>query len=79
MFTLEEDFVGRKLYVSHIRIGAFVYFHFSKESRNNLELIIELGVFLGYTETPKNYRVYFPSPRMTLLRMDVKFDEDKAM
>jgi len=37
-----------------------------------------LGIFLGYTDTPHNYRVYLPSHRMTLVCRDVKFNEDKA-
>ena len=34
---------------------------------------------MGYTETPHNYWVYFPSLRMIVVRRDVKFDEEKAM
>ena len=32
-----------------------------------------------YTETPHNYRVYFPNNRMTVELRDIKFDEGKAM
>jgi len=38
-----------------------------------------LGVFLGYTETPHKYRVYFPSLRMIVVRRDVKFYKEKVM
>eukprot|EP00253_Pinus_taeda_P027804 PITA_27804 len=80
MITAKEAFLGRKPYVSHFRIfGASVYYHVSKESRKKLESKIELGVFLGYTKTPHNYRVYFPSLRMTVVRREVKFDEEKVM
>ena len=34
---------------------------------------------MGYTETPHTYHVYFPNNRMTIMRWDIKFDEDKAM
>ena len=34
---------------------------------------------MGYTETLNNYRVYFSSLKMTVVRQDVKFDEEKAM
>ena len=34
---------------------------------------------MGYTETPHNYRVYFPNNRMTMMRRDIKFNEVKAM
>ena len=36
-------------------------------------------IFVGYTETPHNYRVYFPKFRMTVVRRDIKFNEEKAM
>jgi hypothetical protein len=68
MITPEEAFSGRKSDVSHFRIfGASVYCHVSKESRKKLEPTTELGVFVGYTETPHNYHVYFPSLRMTVV------------
>ena len=52
----------------HFRIfEGSVYFHVSKESRKNLESTIELGVFVGYRETPHNYHVYFSSLRMTVV------------
>ena len=34
---------------------------------------------MGYTETPHNYRVYFPNNIMIVVRWDIKFDEGKAM
>ena len=80
MIALEEAFSRRKPDVSHFRIfGASVYCHVSKESRKKLESTIEMEVFLGYTETPHNYRVYLPSLKMTVVRRDVKFDEEEAM
>jgi len=59
--------------------GASVYCHVSKELRKKFEPIEKLEVLLGYTETPENYHVYFPSLRMTVVRRDVKFDEEKSM
>jgi hypothetical protein len=47
--------------------------------RKKLEPTAEIGIFVGYTDTPHNYRVYFPANRMTVVRRDVKFDEEKAM
>jgi len=67
MITPEEDFLGRNLDVSYFRIfGASVYCVVSKESRKKLEPTTELGVFLGYIETPHNYCVYLASLRMKL-------------
>jgi len=56
MITSEEAFSGRKSDVSHFTIsGASFYFHFSRDSRKKLDPTTELGVFVGYTETPHNY------------------------
>ena len=80
MSTLEEDFLGKKLYVSYFQIfDSSVYFHVNKDARKNLEPTTEVGIFLGYTNTPQKYQVYFPNNRMTVVRSDVKFDEEKAM
>jgi len=38
-----------------------------------------LGIFVGYFNTPHNYRVYLPSHRMTVVCKDVKFNEENAM
>lgn len=56
-----------------------MYCHFSKDTRKKLEPTIEMGVFVGYTKTQHNYRVYFASHKVTVVRIDVKFDEEKAM
>ena len=34
---------------------------------------------MGYYDTTHNYRVYFMNNRMTVVRRDIKFDEEKAM
>ena len=34
---------------------------------------------MGYIETPHNYRVYFLDNRLTFMRRDIKFNEEKAM
>jgi hypothetical protein len=39
----------------------------------------EVGIFVGYIETPHNYPVYFMNSKMTVMRRDIKFDERKAM
>jgi hypothetical protein len=53
--------------------------HVNKHARKKLEPIVEVGIFVGYTETPHNYRVYFPNSKMIVMRRDIKFDEGKAM
>ena len=62
MSTPEEAFTGKKLDVSHFKIfGSFVYVHVTKDSRKKMEPIAEVGIFVGYTETPHNYLSIFSS------------------
>ena len=76
MKTPEEAFSGKRPVVGHFRIfGSSVYFHVTKDAWKKFELIAELGIFVGYTDTPHNYRVYLPSRRMTVVHRDVKFDK----
>ena len=61
MSTPEEAFSGKKPDISHLKIFcSLVYIHVTKDARKKLELTAEVGIFLGYTETPHNYHVYFP-------------------
>jgi transposase InsO family protein len=80
MSTPEKSFTGKKPDISHFKIFAsFVYVHVTKDSRKKLEPIAEVGIFLGYTETPHNYRLYLSNNNMTVIQWDIKFDEGKAM
>ena len=80
MSTLEEAFTGKKPDISHLNIfGSFVYIHVTKDARKKLELTVEVGIFVGYIETPHNYLVYYPDSRMIVVRRDIKFNEVKAM
>ena len=66
--------------MSHFIIfGASFYYHVSKNLRKKLEPTIELGVFVGYIETPHDFEVYLNSLRMIAVRRDVKLNEEKAM
>jgi hypothetical protein len=80
MSTPKEDFTGKKPDVSHFKIfGSSVYVHVTKDARKKLEPTAEVGIFVGYTETPHNYRVYLTNSKLTFMRRDIKFDEGKAM
>ena len=69
MSTPEEAFTGKKHDISHLKIfGSSVYIHVTKDARKNLELAAEVGIFVGYTETPHNYHVYLPKSRMNVVR-----------
>jgi hypothetical protein len=80
MSTHEEVFSGKKPDVSHFNIfGSNVYVHVTKNARKKLESTAEVEIFVGYTETPHNYSVYFPNTKMIVMRQDIKFNEGKAM
>lgn len=80
MKTPEEAFFGKRPDVGHFRIfGSSVYFHVTKDARKKLELTTKLGILVGYIDTPHNYWMHFPTSRRTMVRRDLKFDEEKAM
>lgn len=77
--TLEEAFILKKLEVSHFRIfGSMVYCHVPFDKRTKLDSIVEKGIFVGCTETSKAYKVYIPTIQKTVVRRDVKFEDEKA-
>ena len=76
---LEEAFTGVKPEVGQFRIfGCSLYSHVPKDKREKLEPIAETGIFFGYSEVSKAYRIYIPSLRKVVARRDVRFEEDRA-
>ena len=68
MSTPEEAYSGKRPDISHLRIfGSPVYMHVTKDARRKLDPTAEVGIFLGYTDTPHNYRVYVPDSRKTVV------------
>ena len=43
-----------------------------------LEPTADKGIFVGYSETLKAYRIYIPAKRKVVVRLDVKFEEKRA-
>ena len=43
-----------------------------------MEPTTEKGIFVGYDETTKAFRIYLPSQRKVVVRRDVKFEEERA-
>lgn len=80
MSTPKEAYSGKRPDISHLRIfGSPIYMHVKKDARKKLDLTAEVGIFVGYTDMPHNYRVYLPDSRKTFVRRDIKFQEEKAM
>jgi hypothetical protein len=55
-----------------------VYVHVPKEKILKLDPSGKKGIFVGYSETLKVYRVYIHGHRQIETRRDVIFDEDEA-
>ncbi|CAL1681112.1 unnamed protein product [Lasius platythorax] len=64
-----KDFDLKNLQV----FGTEAYVHIPKEKRKKWDLKGEKGIFVGYGETTKGYRVYFPEKETVEIRRDVIF------
>jgi len=70
-------FTGNKPEVSHLRIfGCPVYVHVPKEKRSKLDPSGKKGIFVGYSDSSKGYKVHFPGLKKIEVSPDVVFDED---
>jgi hypothetical protein len=75
--TPEEVFSGIKPEVGHLKIfGCPVYIHVPKEKRTKMEPSRKKGVFVGYSENSKAYRIYVPGQRQIEVSRDVTFHEE---
>jgi hypothetical protein len=55
-----------------------VHIHVIKDERSKLDPLGKKGIFVGYSETSKAYKVYTPGYRQMEINKDVTFDEDVA-
>jgi hypothetical protein len=77
--THEEAFSGKKLDVGHFTIfGCLTYSHVPSKNTKKIEPTTKKGILVRYSETLKAFRIYIPSLRKTIVRRDVRFEEDKA-
>jgi hypothetical protein len=77
--TPEEAFSGNKPNVEHLRIfGCPVYFHIPKDKRKKLEPSGNKGIFVGYNESSKAYRIYILEQHKVEVSRDVTFNENMA-
>ena len=51
------------------------HIHIPKEKRTKLDPSGKKGIFVGYSESSKDYRIYFPGYKKIDISRDVTFDE----
>ena len=74
--TPEEVFTSKKPAVDHMRIfGTPVYIHVLKEKRAKPERSGKKGIFVGYSDSSKAYRIYGPGQRYIEVSRDAIFHE----
>jgi hypothetical protein len=72
----EEMFTRKKPEVIHLKIfGCPVFVHISKEKRTKLDPLGKKGIFVGYSEVSKAFRIYIPGYHHIEIIRDVTFDE----
>ena len=77
--TREEVFSGEKQEVIHpIIFGCLVYIHIPKEKEKKLDPLGKKGIFVGYSDTSKAFKVYIPGFKKIETSRDVTFNEDAA-
>jgi hypothetical protein len=78
--TPEEMFIEKKPEVSHLKIFGYpVFIHIPKEKRNKLDPSEKKGIFVGYCEVSKAFRIYIPGQHHIEINRDVTFDEDATL
>jgi hypothetical protein len=77
--TPEETFSDKKPNVENLRIfGCPIYSHIPKDKRNKLEPSGKKGIFMGYNDSSKAYRIYIPEQHKIKISRDVTFNEKMA-
>jgi hypothetical protein len=78
--TPEEMFSGKKPEVIHLKMfGCPEFVHIPKEKRTKLDPSGKKGIFVGYCEVSKAFKIYIPGYHHIEINIDVTFDEDVAL
>jgi hypothetical protein len=78
--TPKEMFTRKKPKVSDLKIfGCPVFIHIPKEKRNKLDPSGKKGIFVGYCEVSKAFKIYISGHHHIEISRDVTFDEDAAL
>jgi hypothetical protein len=74
--TPQEMFTGKKPKLTQLKIfGCPVFVHIPKEKITNLDPLGKKGIFVGYCEASKAFRIYIPGFHYIEINRDVTFDE----
>jgi hypothetical protein len=78
--TLEEMFTVMKPEIRHLKTFGYPFFiHIPKEKRNKLEPSGKKGIFVGYCEVSKAFRIYIPSHHHIDIIRDMTFYEEVTL
>jgi hypothetical protein len=78
--TPKEMFTGKKPKVNHLKIfGCQAFVHIPEEKRTKLDPLGKKGIFVGYCEVSKAFRIYIPGYHHIEINKDVTFDEDETL
>ena len=73
-------FTGKNPKVSRLKIfGCPVYVHIPKEKRSKLDPSRKKGIFVGYCEVSKSFRIYNPGFHHMDISRDITFDEEATL
>ena len=73
--TPEEMYTEKKPEVRHLKIfGCLVYVHIPKKKRTKLDPSGKKGMFVGYCEVSKAFRIYISGFHHIDISRDVTFD-----
>jgi hypothetical protein len=74
--TPNDMFSRKKPEVSHLKIfGCPVFVHIPKEKRTKLDPSRKKGIFVGYCDVSKAFKIYIPGYHHIEINRDVTFDE----
>jgi hypothetical protein len=76
--TPEEMWTGEKPDLAHLRVfGCVAYAQLAKEQRGKLDPTSMRGIFIGYTPTSRQYRIYNPEIKVVERYSSVAFNENR--
>lgn len=74
--TQEEVFTRKKPNIDHLGIfGCPIYIHIPKYKRKKIDPASKKGIFIGYRNSSKAYRIYIKKGHQIEVSRDVIFDE----